>query len=274
MDNVSLISESQIKQIHSPALHIPQMSETALKRWYETRDAYLGQQYPYVEEHQRIKRKVKTIKHEETPSVFTLESERFSKPDLQILSLDKEQPQQKTRIIRDHFDDKCVGTEINEPSSFKTDTEQIDQAVQVDLPSPKFELHHEYDTSMVEGEKNQRIQYNQETIEYSDKAIETDPVLNLETENNIPYQSTEKTKIQSIPNVSNQIVSLNNPIIDRNDDDEDTKTIISSTESNTSISQQLLKYFSCTYLFIYFKQNLSVIDYEFVSNDYQKSVVY
>ncbi len=144
----------------------------------------------------------------------------------------------------------------------------------MDLPSPKFELHHEYDTSMVEGEKNERIQYNQETIEYSDKAIETDPVLNLETENNIPHQSTEKTKIQSIPNVSNQIVSLNDPIIDRNDDDDDTKTILSSTESNTSISQQLLKYFSCTYLFIYFKQNLSLIDYEFVSNDYQKSVVY
>jgi hypothetical protein len=101
---------------------------------------------------------------------------------------------------------------------------------------------------MVEGEKNQRIQYNQETIEYSDKAIETDPVLNLEKENDIPHQSTEKTKIQSIPNVSNQIVSLNDPTFDRNDDDDDTKTILSSTESNTSISQQLLKYFSYIYI--------------------------
>ncbi|CAF0777576.1 unnamed protein product [Adineta steineri] len=223
MENVSLASEeyhkqSKVKQLSdnisqktlSSTIRIPPMSDLALKRWCDARDAYLGQEHPYV---QPIQKKIKTKNNEETISVFTLE------PDIQHLSPSKQQ----TQIIHDHFDDKCVGTEINSPTLFKTDIEQMDQGIQVDLPPPQFELHHEYDTSMVDGEKKQEnFSLKQKPIEYSDKAIETDPVLNIES-------------------VNNQSRSFNDLMIDKKDDndDDDMKTILSSTESNTSVSEQL-----------------------------------
>ncbi|CAF1383538.1 unnamed protein product [Adineta steineri] len=222
MENVSLASEeyhkqSKVKQLSdnisqktlSSTIRIPPMSDLALKRWCDARDAYLGQEHPYV---QPIQKKIKTKNNEETISVFTLEPDRLSRPDVQ-----------QTQIIHDHFDDKCVGTEINSPTLFKTDIEQMDQGIQVDLPPPQFELHHEYDTSMVDGEKKQEVfSSKQKTIEYSDKAIETDPILNIES-------------------VNNQSRSFNDLMIDKKDDndDDDMKTILSSTESNTSVSEQL-----------------------------------
>ncbi|CAF0888588.1 unnamed protein product [Adineta ricciae] len=237
MDNVSLMtshsrhtskvplsSNRNNPAANLPALHIPPMSDAAMKRWCDARDAYLGHQYPYVQSQQETKFKPKLRHNYETISIFTIESDRLSKTNLRQ-SL---QQQQKTRIVHDHFDDKCIGTESNEKNTFKTDIEQVDEAIQVDLPSPQFELHHEYDTTMVDGEQQQQqhTKANVEPIEYCDKAVETDPISNNETENVTTQTNTEKSEP---PYVSHRYFD---------DDDDDTKTILSSTDSNVSFSEQ------------------------------------
>jgi len=249
MKNVSLTNEvcrkskrkrltDNIKQknlsSHAPALHIPQMSENALKRWREARDTYLGDQHPYIEKHRKIKPKNKTTKkhNEETKSFFTVESNEFSRTDLQHLPL--EQQQQEPQIMHDQVDDKCVGTEIDESILFETHIEQIDEATQADLPSPELELHPEYDTNMIEDEKKQEIQADQESIEYDDKGTETDLILDTKKEDEVDRQSTKETLIDSIPNIPNQIAPIN---------DDDTKTILSSNQSNISLHEQLRRYF-------------------------------
>jgi hypothetical protein len=238
MDNVSLANKdhrhsarkSKVKRLtddtkqkkllsHSPVLHIPQMSEKSLKRWCEARDTYLGQEYPYTQKPRRIKRMDKPRKQKERTSFFTLDSNRFSRKEFQ-------QPQ-PIQIDYDHFEDKCIETEINEEVLFKADVEQVDEGNQVDLPSPKTEL--------VENE-----QFDQESIQHSDKATETDLILSIENDNETVLQNTEETIVDSIPNVNDQIKPLNESPVDKNDDDA--KTILSSIKSNKSIYEKLQKY--------------------------------
>ncbi|UJR22802.1 hypothetical protein I4U23_025833 [Adineta vaga] len=249
MDNVSLTNNSlhrkskvqlpsdRISHNNFPALHIPRMSDAALKRWCDARDAYLGDQCPYIQNQQQIKPKMKS--NHETMSIFTVESDRFSKTDLRQSSFVKQLSQKaKTRIVHDHFDDKCVGTESNGRNFFNIDIEQIDQSIQVDLPPPQFELHHEYDISMVEGEKKQQIESKLESIEYCDKAIETDPILTIEVENVITQPTTEKLETQSTPYINDRLFNDDKNKNNNDDDDDDTKTILSSSDSNISISEQ------------------------------------
>lgn len=81
----------------------------------------------------------------------------------------------KTTIVHDHFDDKCVGTEISDFPSFRSPYPREDQAIQVDLVRPQIELHYEFDPSMVEGEKQvQRIRSVRSRVEFSDKTTETE----------------------------------------------------------------------------------------------------
>jgi hypothetical protein len=242
MENVSLVNaehhhssrKSKVKRLtdnissHSPVLHVPQMSESALKRWREARDAYLDGRYPHKKKHRQIKQKNKTTtttKKEETKSFFTCEPHQFSVTDLSL----EQQQQEVPQIIHDNVDDKCIGTE--------TDVEQIDEATQADIPSPELELHPEYDINIIEDEKKEQRQSDQESIEYIDKATETDLILNInkEDEIEIDHQSIKETIIDSIPNVHQEIVLTN--------DDDDTKSILSSNESNTSASKKLLRYF-------------------------------
>lgn len=110
----------------------------------------------------------------------------------------RKQEKKKTMIIRDHFDDKCIGTEISEPIRFQAHIEQCDQAIQVNLPRPEIELHHEFDISMVEGEKNQQIRSVQLDIEYSDKATETEFIFNFL---NIEEQRKEEKEENKVNNV-------------------------------------------------------------------------
>ncbi|CAF3928629.1 unnamed protein product, partial [Rotaria sordida] len=232
----SLLSYSSRRPL-TPILHIPKMSKQALKRWLDARDAYLGHEYPYIQEksehHRRRRRrqKRKSIKDDdkmidyEAISMFSIESERFNISErnssekqrqssrkenriksnknsqtnlrhsggllqrvksfvqlparsLSSLSLKKEK-QNKTQIIYDHFDDKCIGTEISEPIRFRTNIERYDQAIQVNLARPQIELYHEFDTSMVEGEKKPRIRSVRRYVEYCDKATETEFILNF-----------------------------------------------------------------------------------------------
>ncbi|CAF2741197.1 unnamed protein product [Rotaria sp. Silwood2] len=93
--------------------------------------------------------------------------------------LQQKQEETKTQIIHDHFDDKCIGTEISEPIIFQRNIERYDKAIQVNLARPQIELYHEFDTSMVEGEKKPRIRSVQQYVEYSDKATETEFILNF-----------------------------------------------------------------------------------------------
>jgi hypothetical protein len=230
---------------HSSALHIPPMSEKSLKRWCEARDTYLGQEYPYVQKRRRIKPINKPTKRKEPTSFFTLESNRFSRKDLQ-----HQQPEE-IQIVFDHLEDKCIGTEINEPALFTTDIEQMDEGNQVDFPSPQ-------PPEQVENEEKQQIQSDQESIEHTDKATETDLILNTENDNEPVRQNTEETIVDSIPNFNDQIAPLNEPTVDKIDDD-DTKTILSSTESNTPIYEQLQR-LANHMIFLYFKQNLIIED--------------
>jgi hypothetical protein len=233
------------------------MSENALKRWSETRDAYLGHQHPYIQERPRkSKQRDKTVKNEEVVSVFSHESNRVTVPEIipetQVKHPETDhllfEKQQKTQIIRDHFDDKCIGTETYEPILLKPYIEQTDQAVQVDLAPPQIELHHEYDTSMVDGEKKQLIESDRPNVEYSDKTTETDFVLNTEKENE--KSSEEEDVKDSMPDIdarktpSVYLSTMNNRIVPITDppNDADNATIISSTESNTSIYEQLQRY--------------------------------
>jgi hypothetical protein len=226
------------RHLDTPVLRIPKMSKQSLKRWLDARDAYLGHNYPYIQERferyrRRRRRKTKSTKtddqmidYEEAISIFSVDSNRFSVPELNSsgkqrrlsrkdsrikpisqsetnlrrnrglleciktfvqsrvrslsrLSLRKPRQQKKPQIIHDNFDDKCVGTEISEQRIYRTNIERNDQAIQVNLARPQIELHHEFDTSMVEGERKQRIRSVRRYVEYSDKATETDFILNF-----------------------------------------------------------------------------------------------
>jgi hypothetical protein len=221
---------------HVPTLHIPKMSETALKRWREARDTYLGDRYPYKQSPRRVKQKRPTTKHPEPAPFFTLEHERFSTVDLQHVSLDE--------TLHEHLDDKCVGTEIDESIFFNTDIEQMDEAIQADLPSPELELQPENDPNIVEDVTKQEIQSEQESIEHNDKATETDLILDIQKEDEVDRQNIKETIIDPIPNVSDQIEPIN---------DDDRKTILSSNESNTSIYEQFQRYSSYIFWFLHLK---------------------
>ncbi|CAF3196683.1 unnamed protein product [Rotaria sp. Silwood2] len=247
IDNGSLVSEdyrhssrnSKVKRLsyhinqkklllHSPTIHIPEMSEKSLKRWCEARNTYLGQQYPYIQKDRRIKQKPKISKNEDIESICTVQSEQFSGIDLQHRSLEKQQPKNE-QIICDYFKDECIGTEINGAVLLNTDVERIDQANQVDLPLPQFELYHDNDAITIENEPKQQILSDQESVEYCDKAIETDLILNLIEKENEPIYQNIKDNIKD---------SLVDPNIDQIHDN-DTKTILSSTKSNVSVYEQL-----------------------------------
>ena len=219
-------------------IHIPKMSKQSLKRWLDARDAYLGHNYPYIQErferHRRRRRRKtklgdeenKIIDYESAVSICSMESDRFSVPEListgqqrrlsrresrtkQIsqsetnlkrkrglferikefvqapvrslsrLSLRKRQSPRRVQIIHDNFDDKCIGTEASERKILRTNIERKDQSTQANIPRPQIKLHHEFDTSMVVGEKKQRIRSVRRDVDYLDKATETDFILNF-----------------------------------------------------------------------------------------------
>lgn len=241
-----------------PPIHIPKMSKQSLKRWLDARDAYLGHQFPFVQERPKryrwrrrhcIRRagpadrdqqtspsdmnEARIIDYDEALSILTMESEQDSVREVQSrerpcrssgkdsftqTAIDSEtnlrhvgcfdriksfvqspvrslsrlssrlrtaqpsahEPEKRTQMIHDHFDDKCVGTEISERIPSRTDIQRHDQSVQVDLVRPQIELHHEYDPSMVDGERRERIRSARRLpVECSDKTTETDFILNF-----------------------------------------------------------------------------------------------
>jgi hypothetical protein len=206
-DNVKQKSRS----LNVPTRHIPHMSETALKRWYEARDTYLGsRQPPHVPRTRRIKPK----KDKQPVSIITLESNQSLKIEIPI----EQQQQQQLSEEHEHLDDKCVGTEIDESILFNPEIEQIDEAIQADLPSPPVESQLE------------EIQIDQEPIEYDDKATETDLIFDIKKDENeeIDRQSSEEIIIDSKP-----IEPIN---------DEETKIILPLHKSELSIYEQLRRY--------------------------------
>lgn len=219
-------------------IHIPKMSKQSLKRWLDARDAYLGHNFPFIQDrkkrfrrrhHRNIQSHTKTdniIDYECAASVLSIDSDRLSIPELKFsgkqrrlsrkdnrrkpisqsetnlrrkigcfegikslaqssvrslsrLSPRKCQTPKRTQIIHDHFDDKCVGTEISERNPHRENIECKDQTTQANIPRPQIKLHHEYDTSMVVGEKKQRIRSVRQDVEYHDKATETDFIITI-----------------------------------------------------------------------------------------------
>ena len=334
-------------------IHVPKMSKQSLKRWLDARDAYLGHNYPFIQDRKkrfRRRRKIQshtktgnTIDYECAASILSIDSDGFSVAELKFsgkqrrlsrkdnrrkpisqsetnlrrkigcfegikslaqssvrslsrLSPRKSQIPKRTQIIHDHFDDKCVGTEINERNPHRKNIESKDQTTQANIPRPQIKLHHEYDTSMVVGEKKQRIRSVRRDVEYHDKATETDFIItissgivekerrrgeehqvknqmndkatrpdrdqekgdsdqnqsNLEHDEHpsptmsksIDQKKTKKMELQQSPSaqiLNNRIVPLNDP--DRRTNDNGSRTtILTSTESNTSAHEQLLRY--------------------------------
>ena len=85
----------------------------------------------------------------------------------------------RTPLIYDHFDDKCIGTEVAPRAVRPSHGERHDRSVQADLARPQLKLHHEHDRSMVDGERKQRTRSVRRPVEYSDKTTETDFILNF-----------------------------------------------------------------------------------------------
>ncbi|UJR26186.1 hypothetical protein I4U23_007529 [Adineta vaga] len=234
----SFYSYATHRHLPTPPIRIPKMSKQSLKRWLDARDAYLGHNYPYIQEglvrHRRKRRQRnksdkemdKMIDYDGALSMFSMDSDRFTLPELissskqrrlsrkdsytrrlsrsetnlrrsggliqriksfvrsPVASLNrlpcrKQRQQKKAQIIHDNFDDKCIGTDIHERVTFRTDIKRYDQSVQANLPRPRFELHHEFDTSMVVGERRQRIRSVRKDVEYRDKTTETDFIENF-----------------------------------------------------------------------------------------------
>ena len=337
-------------------IHIPKMSKQSLKRWLDARDAYLGHNYPYIQERlerrrrrRQRRRKTKpnkngdnTIDYECAVSIFSIGSDGFSVPELtpsgkqrrlsrkdsrtktishsetnlrrkgglleriksfvqapvrslSCLTLRKPSPPKRTQIIHDHFDDKCVGTEISERKSIRTNIERKEQTTQANIPRPQIKLHHEFDSSMVVGEKKQRIRSVRRDVEYRDKATETDFILNFaidekerregeenkvedddkttrprikkkETDSHqeqhnaeqeqhpLPSMSanaqrkkrrTDSEQAKTSTNTGNRIVPLTDLSQPSTNDDKQNGselTIQTSTESNASTHEQLLRY--------------------------------
>ena len=220
-------------------IHIPKMSKQSLKRWLDARDAYLGHNFPYIQDRKkrfrRLRRKLPSttktnqmIDYECATSILSMDSDRFSVPELtttgkqrrysrkdnrrkpisqsetnlrrktgcfegikslaqsSVRSLSRLSPRKSPKlkrieIVHDHFDDKCVGTEISERNPVRSNVERKDQTTQANIPRPQIKLHHEFDTSMVVGEKKQRIRSVRRHVEYRDKATETDFILNIDS---------------------------------------------------------------------------------------------
>ena len=338
------------------------MSKQSLKRWLDARDAYLGHNYPYIQEglhrHRRLRRR-KTrketntlIDYDETVTILSMESDRFTLPELTfnssqrrlsrkesftrrlsrsetnlrrpgsllqriksfvrspVASLNRlpcrKRARKKTVIVWDNFDDKCIGTEISERTTSRTNIKRFDQGVQANLPPPRIELHHEFDTSMVVGEKRQRVRSVRKDVEYHDKATETDFIENFVTvqrekrekevnahrndkatrsdaekeninpstseqfnveqyqagdnddddKHHLPSMSTsdrqrnkkanEAIKSSRFTNAGNRIVPLtdlfhSSTINENEKQNESRSTIVTPTESNTSVHEQLYK---------------------------------
>jgi hypothetical protein len=225
--------------VKQTARHIPHMSETALKRWYEARDTYLGHRQPPITRPRRIK----PAKIKEPVLIISLESDQPPKIEIPIEE-------------HEHVDDKCVGTEIDESLLFNQEIEQMDEATQADLPSPPVELQ--------QPEEKEEIQIDQQGIEYDDKATETETDLIIdakEDENEIDRQSPEEITVEPKPIADEPIEPIHV---------EETKTILSPRKSEGSIHEQLRRYV----YFIFICKNLMISDYDIVSNDHQKNVDY
>lgn len=336
------------------------MSKQSLKRWLDARDAYLGHNFPYIQDRKkRFQRRRKhpsqtksdqIIDYECAASVLSIDSDGFSVPELtfsgkqrrfsrkdnrrkpisqsetnlrrkigcfegikslaqsSVRSLSRLSPRKspkpkRTEIIHDHFDDKCVGTEISERNPIRMNIERKDQSTQANIPRPQIKLHHEFDTSMVVGEKKQRIRSVRRHVEYHDQTTETDFILNIESvivekekkrenehqvknhahdkntrrdidqekgdsdqnqsnierdEHQSPTMSdsadqTKKKKKMGLQQPSSSGQHLNNRIVPLTDLDQTTTshtnketgsrtTILTSTDSNASTHEQLLRY--------------------------------
>lgn len=246
MENVNLTKTKRLidhPSSQGTTRHVSQMSENSLKRLEEARHAYLSGQYSSIQKHRQIKPKIKPTK-----PIISIEPQQSIQTD-------------QLQIIHEHLDDKCVGTETNESV---VDIEQTDEAIQADLPSSE-------NLNEIEDEKI-------ESIEVDDKTTETDLVLNVKIEDIIeekpqiivepnPQIETEII-IESNPQIENEIIIESNPqieneiIVEPNPqieneiiiepspqieneieliNDDDTKTILSSSESSMSISEQLLR---------------------------------
>ncbi|CAF0814174.1 unnamed protein product [Adineta ricciae] len=88
----SFYSYALHRHLPTPPIHIPKMSKQSLKRWLDARDAYLGHNYPYIQDglrrHQRLRRRKARketntmIDYDETVTILSMESDRFTLPEL------------------------------------------------------------------------------------------------------------------------------------------------------------------------------------------------
>ena len=234
------------------AHRIPQMSETALKRWNEARDTYLGGRCPQAPKLRRVK--PRSIR--EPVPITILEPDLLSKTEPQ-----HQPPLEETEIIHEPVDIKCVGTETDESTLINTEIEQIDEAIQADLPSPPPELQSELDPNTIKKEQKEEIQSYHESVEYDDKATETELIFDINQEDEVDRQSPKETTIETIPNIEDtiepipniddtieQIPNIEDTIEPAND--AETKAILPSSKSELSVHEQLRRYARATFSFI------------------------
>ena len=245
-----------IKQKNVSPRSLPHMSETAMKRWCEARDTYLDGRYSHLPSPRRIKQKPKV----ESVSAISHRTARSSTIEFQPLPV--EQPQQLLPIVLetvdDHIDTKCVGTETEDSAIYRTEIEQIDEAIQADLPSPQNESSPDNDRMTVENEqekKKEELIVDEKPIEYDDKATETeteteaeikaeieaeaetaaetDLVVDTKEEEEIDLPISNEITVEPIPNEEIPIEPIQ---------DDDTKSMLSSRKSELSLQQQLRRY--------------------------------
>ena len=218
-----------VKQQNVSPRSLPHMSETALKRWCEARDTYLGDRPPHVPSPRRVKQKTKI---QSIPIMSQIHEHRSSKTDFQPVPIDPE-PEQTLVVLEtidDPIDTKCVGTETEDSILCHTEIEQIDEAIQADLPSSPDD-----DPTMAEKEDQE------EPVEYDDKATETDLIVETKNEDEIDYPTlneivlpiSNEITIEPIPDERNSIEPLEN---------DDTKSILSSQKSERSLQRQVRRY--------------------------------
>lgn len=277
-------------------VHIPKMSKQSLKRWLDARDAYLGHNYPFIQDRKkrfRRRRKIQSrsktdniIDYECAASVLSIDSDRFSVPELKFsgkqrrlsrkdnrrkpisqsetnlrrkigcfegikslaqssvrslsrLSSRKSQTPKRIQIIHDHFDDKCVGTEISERNPHRKNIERKDQTTQANIPRPQIKLHHEYDTSMVVGEKKQRIRSVRRDVEYHDKATETDFIITTTISSGIVEKERRRGEEHQVKNQMNDKATRADRDEEKGDSDQNQSNLEHDEHPSATMSKSI-----------------------------------
>lgn len=252
--------KENVKQENVSPRSLPQMSETAMKRWCEARDTYLGDRPPPVTSPRRLKQKPKPKPG--TISVVSHRSNQSSHIEFQPRRIEQEQqPSTILETIDEPIDTKCVGTETEDSIICNPEIEHIDEAIQADLPSPQIESPPDNDPTMTEKDelKIEELPLDYEVpVQYDDKATETDLIVETKQDDQIDRAISNEVERPSFvqmdrPNLieiersnSNEITVEPMPDEDNHiepvTNDDDTKSILSLHKSEISLQQQIRRY--------------------------------